>query len=743
MHANSFGARLLEMRETAGLTLRQLALAIEVDHTYLSHLESGRRVPPDELLERIAAFFREDIDVLRLQAGKIPTRLLPAIQRHPQLTLSLLSSLDSLPKQSSRHWYRDVADLMSGRASAQMSLPIDDAYEREPFARHIDAGKNTPIYNAHSYHTKVPYQGIMPYIEHYTAPGDLVLDPFCGSGMTGVAAILAGRDAVLNDLSPAAVHIARNYVTPSDPGALETAFGQLASDLATYQFELYGTNCSRCGGRALIEYSILTDVFACSSCTAELSVWDRGRDDSGKLVSDLTCDACGARHERGSLRWLRSEPCVISFTCLEACAGARAERPATSSDIAQWESAANRDLPGWVPETPFGPEWEMWRQGHADRGIRTVRDFFTHRNLRALAAIHDWIERYVEPRVAAALLFAFTGCVNRASKRYQWNQKRPTNVLSGTLYVSSLSYEFNVFRLFERKVRAARRLFQLTAQARGRAAVTHGSAVDLRTLPAASIDYVFTDPPFGSNIYYADCSLLWEGWLNDFTDKRNEIVINRARNADRGGKNLKEYQALLAAAFREIRRVLKPNRWASVVFHNSSSDVWQAVQDACVDAGFTLGSAVMFDKQQKSFKGIKGESAGERVANYDVVLNLQKRAPVIVATESGVASEARLIEYLRRHLSLVPAGDGDKRSTAYLHSLAIQRALEERLDLRTIDLKAFERFLDREFDRVGSGWHVRAGSWTESADAQSTSAPQSVEQADPLGAHATPTARIA
>ena len=63
MHANSFGARLLEMRETAGLTLRQLALAIEVDHTYLSHLESGRRVPPDELLERIAAFFREDIDV--------------------------------------------------------------------------------------------------------------------------------------------------------------------------------------------------------------------------------------------------------------------------------------------------------------------------------------------------------------------------------------------------------------------------------------------------------------------------------------------------------------------------------------------------------------------------------------------------------------------------------------------------------------------------------------------------------
>src|SRR6185437_4336618 len=358
----------------------------------------------------------------------------------------------------------------------------------------------TPIYNAHSYHTKVPYQGIAPYIEHYTAPGDVVLDPFCGSGMTGVAAILAGRDAILNDLSPAAVHIARNYVTPCDSGVFEAAFDQLAADLAKYQLELYGTECSKCSGRARIEYSILTDVFACASCPAQLSVWEHGRDSTGKLVGDLTCRACGAQHERRSLRWLRSEPCVVSSVCLDACAGARTERPASAADLNRWESAANLDIPGWVPETPFGPEWEMWRQGHADRGIHTVRDFFTHRNLRALAAIHDWIDRYPEPRIAAALLFAFTGCVNRASKRYQWNQKRPTNVLSGTLYVSSLFYEFNVFRLFERKVRAARRLFQLTAHARGHAAVGQGSAVDLRSVPDSSIDYVFTDPPFGSNI---------------------------------------------------------------------------------------------------------------------------------------------------------------------------------------------------------------------------------------------------
>ena len=92
--------------------------------------------------------------------------------------------------------------------------PATDDYRRPLFAAPIKAGKNTAIYNAHSYHTKVPPQGIVPYIQHYTEPGDLVLDPFCGSGMTGVAALMSGRCAILNDLSPAAVHIARNYCAP-------------------------------------------------------------------------------------------------------------------------------------------------------------------------------------------------------------------------------------------------------------------------------------------------------------------------------------------------------------------------------------------------------------------------------------------------------------------------------------------------------------------------------------------------
>src|ERR1035437_9816626 len=124
--------------------------------------------------------------------------------------------------------------------------PATDDYERPSFAADTKEGKNDPIYNAHSYHTKVPPRSIVPYILHYTQPGDLVLDLFCGSGMTGVAAQMCSdppsdildsfpvlkesvgvRACILNDLSPAACHIAYNYNSPIEGAGLLAEFEQI------------------------------------------------------------------------------------------------------------------------------------------------------------------------------------------------------------------------------------------------------------------------------------------------------------------------------------------------------------------------------------------------------------------------------------------------------------------------------------------------------------------------------------
>ena len=88
-------------------------------------------------------------------------------------------------------------------------------------------------------------------------------------------------------------------------------------------------------------------------------------------------------------------------------------------------------------------------------------------------------------------------------------------------------------------------------------------------------DYIFTDPPFGSNIFYADCSILWEAWLQDFTDVKQEAVWNKSLKPEEGGKTLEDYAAIMAKCFEEMYRVLKPGRWASVVFSNRDDLVWQ------------------------------------------------------------------------------------------------------------------------------------------------------------------------
>ena len=146
---------------------------------------------------------------------------------------------------------------------ARYAKPFDpeaNAYDRPAFAEDIKEGKNDAAYSVHPYHTKVPPRGIIPFILHYTDPGDLVLDPFCGSGMTGVATQMCVdppsdlleqfpelkdriglRYAILSDLSPAACHITRNYTTPIDATQLSREFDRVEASVREEFQWLYRT----------------------------------------------------------------------------------------------------------------------------------------------------------------------------------------------------------------------------------------------------------------------------------------------------------------------------------------------------------------------------------------------------------------------------------------------------------------------------------------------------------------------
>lgn len=571
----------------------------------------------------------------------------------------------------------------------------------EPFREEIVGKKGSIYYRVHPYHTKVPPEGIIPHIEHYTDPGDIVLDPFCGSGMTGVAAMLSGRRGIISDLSPAAVNIARGHTLAPDVRDYRSAEQRLLASMAELEDHLYGTDCTSCSNRARIEYTVWSDTVECPACREHSLFWDAARTPEGSVSKTLSCPTCQATFRKAEAKLLPPAPVLVSVDC-RYCKS-RGSRALTDAEY--WEATRPRrsEIPDWFPTAPLESWREMWRGQHRNMGIATAADFFTDRNLQALAACWRAAGASDQP---SALRFAVSAVINRASKRYQWNPKRPTNVLSGTLYIASLTYEFNVFSLLRRKLNLTGKLAEALASAPGSAEVHQASATELRHIPDGSIDYVFTDPPFGANIYYSDASFLWEAWLDDFTPTEQEAIVSTSLSAEHGGKTLNDYEKLMAQSFLEITRVLKPGAWASVMFHNSDDAVWSSLERAIETADLQLESATAFDKSQPSFKGIKQFTSQEKVSSFDLVLQLRAR--------NGAARHVQVAEPdLDRHLVTAIAehlktASPRHRSTPYIHSFVMRLLLERGWSLAGQSYGRVEALLTQHFELDGRTWSNRS-----------------------------------
>ncbi|MCX6712174.1 MAG: DNA methyltransferase, partial [Candidatus Vogelbacteria bacterium] len=174
--------------------------------------------------------------------------------------------------------------------------PITDDYDVSAFDKSIDATKATAIYNMHTYWSKKPHDAIREYIRHYSKPGDLVLDPFCGSGGTALAALMEGRKAIAIDRSPAATFITKNYCTSVDIAELRRAFEELKRKVQPEMDWLYETCCDRCGGKATTAYTVYSQVFQCPRCLMKIPLFDCVKEESqtamGKPKKVNVCPHC-------------------------------------------------------------------------------------------------------------------------------------------------------------------------------------------------------------------------------------------------------------------------------------------------------------------------------------------------------------------------------------------------------------------------------------------------------------------
>lgn len=593
------------------------------------------------------------------------------------------------------------------QANSQPYDPVTDSYEKLPYDKAVTAGKNTPIYNAHSYHTKVPYQGIIPFIEHYTEPGDLVLDPFCGTGMTGVSSLLSTsgpRKVILNDLSPAAVHIAKNYCTPCDVTELKKEFERIKAAVKEEFDWLYGTyhEDPETGAKipATIQYVIWSDVYSCNpkkrdtkkhpsnpdGCGAELVLWDVAVDHNKGSVNDkFACPHCNEIWRKGELPLIRSIPVLTNLVYEDPKTKKkkRLERRITEFELMRLREIEMQEIPYWYPTNAFEDIREMWRGVHRDSGITRACDFYTKRNLWALARLWSECNKVQNNNIASHLIFILTSCFGHLEKLTRYKFKKGGNsALTGTLYIGSITVEDNPLRLTDSKVtQVLNGLTQIYfGSPQNDVFVKIGSA-DSLDISSDSIDYIFTDPPFGSNIFYSDCSFLWESWLGEFTDESKEAVWNKSRTPAEGGKTLEGYKNIMAESFREMYRVLKPNRWATVVFSNSDDLVWEGIQDAAHQAGFIIYGGKEFDKIQRSFKGTKGEKGEEKVISKDVLLNLHKpRTPLVRSSELTKIDDVEgfVLQQIKEHLQYMPPEAPSNERTIDAITRAVQRRVLEK-----------------------------------------------------------------
>ena len=669
-----FGTEIRARRQARQMSLADVSSATGIDRGLLSKLESGSRQPSVKHIEALARTLELSEEVLISLAGLLPLDVRSELS-------SVASVVTASARQALEHatpFPRSPSKTMVEILTTSVGRPAPEI--KEPLVGDISGTKTSNTYRAHSYHTKVPPETIQPFIRYFTRPGDIILDPFGGSGMTGVAALAEGRNAILSDLSPAAVHIASNYTSPCNIEVLKRAISEVRRLVRPTMAWLYEIR-TQGKPRQRTEYITWSDVFECPYCGESWSYWNAARNTDGRLVNEFSCLECGEQVSKARCRWIGEVPVEVNLSVDGQ--RRRLVRKPNDSDLSLIADANEKPIPYWLPQVPFGRDREMWRASHEVMGIQRVSDFFSKRNLHALAALRHAILGVDDRRVRETLLFAFTAIVNRASRRYQWNAKRPTNVMSGTLYVSSLRYEWNVWRLFERKTRTILRHFENLPNTNAIVECVLSSATNLDHVPDESIDFVFMDPPFGSNIFYADVSLLWESWLGELSRIEDEIVVNKHLGRNNGGKSIADYQSLMTAAFTEVHRVLKPGARSILLFSNTNDKVWESIRSALNDAKLEVEATGILDKGQRSIKGVQADLGNQQVTRVDLILTLRQSSEVCFPrSRAGTLS---LTDYVRTVLSEAPGGS---LPTDRVYSRVIERLISSGGSVSGVSMKA-------------------------------------------------------
>ena len=600
-----------------------------------------------------------------------------------------------------------IADFIAEWKTQKPDEPEDYRYHREPFAADVSEGKGDPIYNAHSYHTKVPYKAIMRYILHYTQPGDIVFDGFCGTGMTGVAAQMCGdreailslgyqvepdgvilqqeideddkkiwrpisklgaRKAILNDLSPAATFIASNYTTPIDVLSFAGDAKKLIEELEDKTKTMWETLHSDGKTVGKINYTVWSDVYSCPKCSLEINYYKEAFRKVGNTVEqnrEFKCPHCDCLISKNPQKTSTAEkpdrifessydpistkiskkqkqiPVLINYSI----GTKRYEKLIDDDDLSKATSLEiygnlSKHIPvaeiikGDKSADPFGCE------------VRYVHQFYTKRILASLSILAELTENHPQLEFLIGSMLPKLTILNRYMPQH--GGRAVVGPMANTLYVPPVSTETNVI---DKTISKSKKILQALTKVSQALTPLSGSMISTQAaqsvvIEEASIDYIFLDPPFGSNIMYSELNYIREAWLRVSTNNRPEAIENKTQK-----KGINEYRNLMTNCFEQAFKCLKPGRWMTVEFSNTKASVWNSIQNALSDAGFIVASVAALDKTRGGLHAMIGPTAVKQdliISAYKPNGGFEERFQKEAQTEEGVW------DFVRTHLEYLP-----------------------------------------------------------------------------------------
>lgn len=490
----------------------------------------------------------------------------------------------------------------------------------------------------HKYWGKKPSNNLRILIEKYSNEGDTVLDPFSGYGVFCSEAYILNRNVISNDLNPIANFINNQLLEKNiDLELLKKQWKLIKSEFEPYNSNWYQWKYN---GQLIELITVL-------------------RDKNNIPIKGKFKTVGSAKSQEIYITEIESEK-YIKFE-------------------------KNQEITDWFPITKLIQNSRI----SAKEGM-TISDVFTKRTLACHARLLSLIEKHSSGNEKKLLKVAFTANLANCSKLLPPIKSRgemaPGAWMTG-FYIGETYLENNVLHYFENRFsKIVKGKEDYLSQFRNLAEfnfypVNYSNGYqtlmnDAKNLSIEneSIDYVFTDPPYGDAVPYFEQSVIWNSWLKLNPDYENEIVISDSKERD---KNANRFEEEINLAFSEIRRVLKPNKYFSLTYHSLSGIEWKAITNACIKNGFELVDyqwlvqKTFTPRQLNRLKSIKG----------DVLVTMQKVSnskPIIC--KSDKETRQLLIEQIENWLN-----DGGLE-TNEIFLKAMHKVFSEKILIGNVDL---------------------------------------------------------